>query len=196
VANNSGTSAYLTRRVVQGMPYLGVGLGAQSFTDTSISYNSGAVGKNLSPYFKKIDQEKLPIQDLYDLPRAHMMAKMIAVSFYFGEVNLSYFKEKFNMTFEQAYAPAIQYALQRGLMEYTDSDNGLELIEQANSTFGAHNRRCFSLTEKGAEHFNGTIALFFAPSVQGHIMKLEDSIAHSFSTHQELEEEMSPHTIR
>lgn len=159
----TGTSAYLTRRVIQGMPYLGLGLGAQSFTHSTISYNSGAVGKNLSPYLRDIEKGILPIQDLYHLSSAHMMAKMIAVSFYFGEINLSAFREKFAIDLESAYPAAVDYLLQQGLMHYTESENGAELE--------GRDKRSLSLTELGAKHFNGSIALFFAPSVQDYLIR-------------------------
>lgn len=163
-SGNTGTSAYLTRRVIEGAPYLGIGLGAQTFTHTSISYNDGAASKSIAPYRKSVLENRLPIQDLYDLPAAHMMAKMIAVSFYFGEVNLSAFLEKFGCTLESAFADAVSYALARGLMKYTDSENGPEL---------SRSRQSLSLTEEGARHFNGTIALFFAPSVQSILLSGE-----------------------
>lgn len=158
----TGTSGYLTRRVVKGMPYLGVGLGAQTFTHSTIAYNSGAVGKNLSPYLRDVAKNVLPIQDLYHLPAAHMMAKMVAVSFYFGEVNLTAFEHKFGVTLEQAYPAAVQYALHEGLMEYARSENGSELPDYSPDVL--------RLTPYGAEHFNGTIALFFAPSVQSYLL--------------------------
>ncbi len=162
LAGDTGTSAYLTRRVIKGTPYLGVGLGAQSFTSSTISYNSGSVGKNLAPYLKDVASNRLPLQDLYHLPRAHMMAKMIAVSFYFGEINLAAFYARFGITLEAAYPQATLFALQEGLMHYTDSVNGAELNDL--------DHRSLSLTEKGARHFNGTIALFFAPSVQHYLL--------------------------
>ncbi len=162
IQRETGTSAYLTRRVITGQPYLGLGLGAQTYSPTTIAYNSGAAGKNLSPYLRDIDKGVLPIQDLYALPHAHMMAKMIAVSFYFGEINLAAFKERFGLTLEEAYPAAVEFALQQGLMHYTQSENGTEIP----LTGGA----CLSLTEEGAKHFNGTIALFFAPSVQAYLL--------------------------
>ena len=158
IEGDTGTSGYLTRRVVKGTPYLGVGLGAQTFTHSTIAYNSGAVGKNLSPYLRDVAKEILPIQDLYHLPAAHMMAKMVAVSFYFGEINLAAFEDKFGITLELAYPAAVEYVLQQRLMEYADSENGSKLP--------GHAPAVLRLTPHGAEHFNGTIALFFAPSVQ------------------------------
>mgnify|MGYP001576475673 CR=1 FL=1 len=98
IKNDTGTSTYLTKRVIHGRSYLGLGLGAQSFTDNTISYNAGSIGKNLSPYLNKTNSKILPIQDLYHLPKIQMTAKMIAVSFYFGEINLFAFKEKFKIS--------------------------------------------------------------------------------------------------
>jgi oxygen-independent coproporphyrinogen-3 oxidase len=144
-----GTSDYLTRRVVDGMPYLGIGLGAQSFSHTTISYNDGAAGKNLTPYRRAIEAERLPLQDFYDLPRVQMMAKMAAVSFYFGEIDRAAFAAKFGETIEEAFPAEVDFVRRRGLMH--DGD------------------RALSLTPEGAQHFNGVIALFFAPSVQAYL---------------------------
>lgn len=76
VPGDVGTSRYLARRVVEGMPYLGVGLGAQSFTETTISYSLGAADKRLGAYVRAVHDGVLPLQDLYDLPERHAMAKM------------------------------------------------------------------------------------------------------------------------
>lgn len=163
IAGDTGTSAYLARRVISGAPYLGLGLGAQTFTDSTISYNSGAAGKNLAPYLRDVEKGNLPIQDLYHLPAVHMMAKMVAVSFYFGEINLAAFENKFGISLEGAYPKAVDYAVEQGLMEYTRSTNGAEIP--------GLNHQSLSLTTKGAKHFNGTIALFFAPSVQSYLLR-------------------------
>ncbi len=168
---DTGTSTYLTKRVICGTPYLGIGLGAQSFTHTSISYNSGSAGKNLSPYINRIQNNEIPIQDFYDLPATQMMAKMIAVSFYFGEINLYAFESKFGVKLEIAYPDAVPFVLSEGLMEYTSSQNGSELSLENGSSYP---KDCLSLTEKGALHFNGTIALFFAPSIQSYLIGLKE----------------------
>ncbi|AFM10903.1 coproporphyrinogen-III oxidase family protein [Turneriella parva] len=173
-SGDTGTSKYLTHRVIEGRPYLGLGLGAQTYSPTTIAYNSGAAGKNLTPYLRDIEKGLLPIQDLYDLPAAHMMAKMIAVSFYFGEINLTAFKERFGQNLEEAYGPAVEFAISEGLMSYTESVNGREIALSG--------KTCLSLTEKGARHFNGTIALFFAPSVQGYLIRPSSTSGPASST--------------
>ncbi len=147
-----GTSDYLTTRVIDGTPYLGLGLGAQSLSHVTLSYNSGAAGKNLTQYQQKIEAGRLPLQDLYHLSREAAMGKMISVSFYFGEINLASFRRKFGLTLEQAFPDAVAFVLQRGLMEYTDTT--------------------LHLTPEGAHYVNGVIALFYAPAVQEHLLKL------------------------
>lgn len=151
VPQDTGTSDYIAKRVVQGMPYLGLGLGAQTFTDTTISYNDGAVAKNLMPYFRSVDAGQLPLQDFYQLPLVHMMAKMICVSFYFGEVNRAAFTRKFGVSLEAAYAAEIAFAVENGLMEWTPET--------------------LTMTVKGEDHFSGLCALFHAPSIKGYLLE-------------------------
>lgn len=151
IEGDVGTSSYLARRVQDGMPYLGLGLGAQSFTHTTISYNDGAVGKNLYPYHRSLARGRLPLQDLYDLPRAQMMGKMCAVSFYFGEIRRQSFRAKFGVSLEEAYPAAVAFVRSRGLMQETAD--------------------ALSLTPEGAAAVNGVIALFFAPKVQRYLVE-------------------------
>jgi oxygen-independent coproporphyrinogen-3 oxidase len=146
LADDVGTSAYLRRRVVEGMPYLGLGLGAQSFTHTTIAYNDGAVGKNLLPYRRSIARRRLPFQDLYDLPARQMMGKMCAVSFYFGEIDREAFRAKFGVELQDVFADEMAFLLRHGLMEQAE--------------------RTLRLTPQGARDVPGVIALFFAPAVQ------------------------------
>jgi len=159
----TGTSDYISRRVVEGMPYLGLGLGAQTFTHHTISYNDGAVGKNLLPYLRAIEAGQLPLQDLYHLPRIHMMAKMVCVSFYFGAVHRASFLHKFGMAIERAYASAVEFAVRHGWMEL--------------------NPEYLAITELGERHFSGLCALFHAPSVQRHLLERDPDAAEDMKLH-------------
>ena len=152
LAGDPGTSDYLTARVIDGTPYLGLGLGAQSLSHVTLSYNAGAAGKDLKLYQQKIEAGRLPLQDLYHLSREAAMGKMISVSFYFGEVNLASFERKFAITLEQAFPDEVAFVVQCGLMEYTDST--------------------LRLTPDGAQQVNGVIALFYAPAVKQHLLGL------------------------
>lgn len=149
-----GTSAYLTERVIESTPYLGLGLGAQTFTNNILAYNLGAAEKRLVRYMRAISSGQLPIQDLYHLPRAEAIAKMISVSFYFGQVTLAAFSQKFGIRLEDWFPDEIAFVLENGLMEYA----GLVI----------------RLTEKGARHFNGVIALFYSDRVKEHLLQLEE----------------------
>lgn len=164
--DRTGTSTYLTHRVIEGTPYLGLGLGAQTFTHTTIAYNEGSVGKNLLPHRRAVLDGRLPIQDLYELPQAHMMAKFVAVAFYFGEIDRTAFAQKFGRSVDDAYGPQLAYAKGEGLMHETMGQCGT--------------RPAVSLTAKGAAHFAGTIALFFAPSVQHYLLERDPETATDF----------------
>jgi len=149
--NDPGTSDYLTNRVTKGEPYLGLGLGAQSLSHHTLAYNRGAGPKRIEPYAAFIEAGRLPIQDLYHLPPAAAMAKMISVSFYFGEINLRHFEQKFGCALESQFPAEVDFVLKEHLMEYRGD--------------------CLSLTKRGAKAYNGVIALFYAPAVKQHLLE-------------------------
>ena len=153
VPNDVGTSDYLTERVVKGTPYLGLGLGAQSMSPYTLSYNLGAATKSLAPYLRAVDAGRLPLQDLYHLPLEVAMAKMIAVSFYFGQIHLESFRRKFGVALEERFAPEVAFVLREGLMEYAGP--------------------ALRLTPAGARDWNGCVALFYAGAVQEYLIHLE-----------------------
>jgi oxygen-independent coproporphyrinogen-3 oxidase len=164
VPGDVGTSSYLARRVKEGLPYLGLGLGAQSFTDSTIAYNDGAASKSLPPYLRSVEAGRLPIQDLYDLPAVHAMGKMISVSFYFGEIHLPSFERKFGVPLESAYSAAVDFVLREGLMELTQEET-------------------LRLTPAGCDHKNGVHALFYAPSIQRYLLSRDPERAEDFERH-------------
>jgi oxygen-independent coproporphyrinogen-3 oxidase len=152
IAGDPGTSDYLTTRVIDGTPYLGLGLGAQSLSEVTLSYNAGAASKNLQLYQQKLEAGRLPLQDLYHLSRAAAIGKMISVAFYFGEISLASFQRKFGVMVEEVFPHEVAFVLQQGLMEYTDTT--------------------LRLTTAGARQVNGVIALFYAPAVKEHLLQL------------------------
>lgn len=152
VAGDPGTSAYLTERVVWSMPYLGLGLGAQTFTNNLLAYNHGAVTKRMERYIQAIQAGELPIQDLYHLPLSEAMAKMISVSFYFGEIHLGAFRQRFGLELEQCFPDEIAFVLEHGLMKY--------------------HGQTLRLTTEGANVINGVIALFYSKRVKAHVLSL------------------------
>nr|WP_319397657.1 radical SAM protein [uncultured Carboxylicivirga sp.] len=147
-----GTSDYLTKRVIDGIPYVGLGLGAQSFGNDYLAYNSGAANKQLAKYKQKIDSNRLPIQDLYQLDQQESIAKMVSVAFYFGFVDIAAFKKRFNLSFTEYFKDEVNFVLNEKLMEM----NGNRLI----------------LTNRGADYINGVIPLFYSDRSKTELIQL------------------------
>jgi oxygen-independent coproporphyrinogen-3 oxidase len=152
VPGDPGTSEYLTERVVWSTPYLGVGLGAQTFTNNLLAYNHGAASKRMERYLQAIQANELPIQDLYHLPLGDAIGKMISVSFYFGQIHLDAFRQHFGMELEVRFPKEVAFVLEQGFMEY-----------QGNT---------LRLTPDGAKVVNGVIALFYSNRVKKYLVEL------------------------
>lgn len=155
--DDNGTSDYLTRRVIEGTPYLGLGLGAQSFGMDYQAYNAGAASKRLEQYREKIQRGEFPIQDLYCLPLAETMAKMISVAFYFGFIDRQAFRRRFRCDLEETFRREIAYVLEQGLMEWSGE------------------RLC--LTNRGADYINGIIPLFYSQRAKVELQALAAGVA-------------------
>jgi oxygen-independent coproporphyrinogen III oxidase len=154
VANNYGTSDYLTRRVVEGVPYVGMGLGAQSFGVDYLAYNDGAANKQIKLYKKKIEEGKFPIQDIYKLPLSESISKVISVAFYFGFIDLTAFKKRFNIELHENFEREIEFLLNHELMEMKDN----RLL----------------LTSRGADYINGIIPLFYSERAKQELLELSN----------------------
>lgn len=108
-------------------------------------------------YEAALNRGELPIQDLYALSLPASIGKFVSVSFYFGGVDYSSFKRNFGKTFEETFEDEVTFVLERGYMERASGNGGTGLF----------------LTKSGVENFNGVIALFYAPSVQSHLIALQ-----------------------
>lgn len=142
VKNDYGTSDYLTKRVIKGTPYVGMGLGAQSFGMNYLAYNLGAAEKRMERYRKAINEGKLPFQDIYRLPQDETIAKMVSVAFYFAFVDMDAFYKRFGVDFREKFAEEVKFVLDNGLMEIKEN-------------------RIY-LTERGSDYINGIIPLFYS----------------------------------
>ena len=144
IENDYGTSDYLTTRVINGTPYVGMGLGAQSFGMNYLAYNLGAADKKMERYKAAINQGILPFQDIYCLPLEESIAKMVSVAFYFAFIDLKAFKKRFGIEFESRFSEELKFVLDNNLMELRDD-------------------RVY-LTERGSDYINGVIPLFYSDS--------------------------------
>jgi len=152
IDNDYGTSDYLTKRVIDGVPYVGLGLGAQSFGNDYLAYNSGAANKQLIKYKEQIDNNQIPIQDLYSLDIQESIAKMVSVAFYFGFVDLKAFEKRFNLSFTEHFKSEVDFVLKEKLMEINDDR--------------------IMLTNRGADYINGIIPLFYSERSKAELIEL------------------------
>lgn len=152
IEDDYGTSDYLTKRVIEGMPYVGLGLGSQSFGNDYLAYNSGAINKQLVKYKQQIDKNQIPIQDIYRLDIQESIAKMVSVAFYFGFVDLNAFEKRFNLSFVEHFKNEVNFVLKEKLMEITEG----RLL----------------LTNRGADYINGIIPLFYSERSKVELIEL------------------------
>ena len=146
VEGDYGTSDYLTKRVIEGVPYVGMGLGAQSFGMNYLAYNLGAAEKRMDRYKAAIEAGRLPLQDIYRLPLEETVAKMVSVAFYFAFIDLEAFSKRFGIRLEEMFPEAVKFVLENRLMEHRDG-------------------RLY-LTDRGADYINGVIPLFYSQRSQ------------------------------
>ncbi|MBE5863511.1 MAG: radical SAM protein [Lachnospiraceae bacterium] len=143
IPGDLGTSSYLTRRVVNVTSYVGFGLGAQSFVGNYLAYNLGCADHKLEKYFKAIDEGRLPINDIADMPISEVRAKAISVMFYFGFISMKAYQKRFGEDFRDVWYRQIRFLKENQLMEFVDEDT-------------------FMLTDYGAAHLYGIIPLFYS----------------------------------
>lgn len=153
VEGDYGTSDYLTKRVIEGVPYVGLGLGAQSFGHQYLAYNSGAATKTLKNYFENIENGEFPIQDIYPLPLSEAISKMISVAFYFAFLDLDNFKKRFNIDFLEYFKDEVEFLTSRGLIEIKDN--------------------VMIVTEKGVENVGGVIPMFYTKESREELMNMK-----------------------
>ena len=143
IEGDMGTSSYLTKRVIDSTSYVGFGLGAQSFVGNYLAYNLGCADHKLNKYFDALDNNRLPINDIADMPISEVRAKAISVMFYFGFISMKAYKNRFNEDFRQVYNTQIRFLQDNYLMQFVDDDT-------------------FMLTDYGAAHLYGIIPLFYS----------------------------------
>ena len=143
IPGDLGTSSYLTRRVVNVTSYVGFGLGAQSFVGNYLAYNLGCADHRLEKYFQAIDEGRLPINDIADMPISEVRAKAISVMFYFGFISMKAYQKRFGEDFRTVWREQIRFLTENQLMEFVDEDT-------------------FMLTDYGAAHLYGIIPLFYS----------------------------------
>ncbi|MDR3287502.1 MAG: radical SAM protein [Prevotellaceae bacterium] len=152
IKNDYGTSNYLTNRVINATPYLGLGAGAQSFGLHYLSYNQGAANKRISSYIESVNNGKFPIQDIYELPEQELIAKAISVMFYFGFIDLNSFKTRFGKNLCNEFADEIEYLKLWNLITIDDKQ--------------------LTITRNGVNHLGGVIPMFYSDRSKNELMNM------------------------
>ena len=113
--DETGTSLYFQGRLLDGLPYLGLGSSASSLVGDGWWFAPHRVGK----WLDAIDHGgTLPQEDVYRLPIEERMAKYILLTLSFGILDPSRFLGVFREALEVRYGRALRHALDRGWIEY------------------------------------------------------------------------------
>jgi oxygen-independent coproporphyrinogen-3 oxidase len=111
ISDETGPSAYFERRLLDGMPYLGLGNYASSLIGEQWWFAPYRVGDWLAAVE---GGSVLPVGDSYHLPTAEVMAKYLLLSLSFGVIDPVRFRSRFDCALSDQFADALTYAIDRG----------------------------------------------------------------------------------
>lgn len=132
-----GLSSYLRERMLNGAPYKGFGLSAQSMSSVGLSYNTGKAA-SLDPSL--LSAESYPEEYTYRLPRKELAAKYMAISAYNGSFSLDRLKS-FGVE-KETLDETLDFCFSNGLL-----------------SIGKEARVC--VTKKGFKHYGALFSLFY-----------------------------------
>ena len=112
-AGETGTSAYFEGRLLDGLPYLGLGNYATSLRGNMWSFNA----QNVGDYTKLISENANPVEFFYELPTAEAQAKYALYSLNYGFIDESRFAKRFGAQFGETYRKELELALGAGWLE-------------------------------------------------------------------------------
>ena len=113
-ADETGTSACFEGRLLDGLPYLGVGNYASTLRGNHWSFNAYAVGD----YVSRIKAGTNPCEYYYELPQAEAQAKYVLYSLNYGFIDEARFRRRFGITLAEAYPRELDFALTSGLLKH------------------------------------------------------------------------------
>jgi len=110
----TGTSPYFEGRLLQGLPYVGLGSYASSLVGSRWWFAPYAT----SAFVSAIDSgDVLPAGDAYILPPAERMAKSVLAMLNFGVLHREHFATQFGTTIDAAFPRALDVAIAEGWLE-------------------------------------------------------------------------------
>lgn len=138
--NDKGLSSYLRKRTTEFIPYLGLGIGAQTMTREYLSYNFGKNSFDLAGYITEAGKGT-PVEYYYKLPDEETAAKYIAISFYLGYINYPLLSARMGFDFLSLYRQQIDFLLEQDFINI-DAEK-------------------ITLTRRGYRKYHGIITLFY-----------------------------------
>ena len=128
-ADETGTSPYFEGRLLDGLPFLGVGNYATSLIGDQwwfAPYSTGA-------WLERVEAgETAPCGDSYRLPRGELIAKQVLFSLSFGRLDPVRFEATHGVSLWEACGPAVDRALKEGWLVPHESGE----LRIAETTFG------------------------------------------------------------
>jgi oxygen-independent coproporphyrinogen-3 oxidase len=116
-AEETGTSACFEGRLLDGLPYLGVGNYASSLRGNHWSFNAYSVGD----YVSRIKAGANPCEYYYELPQIEAQAKYLLYSLNYGFIDEARFQRRFGIPLTEAYPHELDFALSSGLLKHLGS---------------------------------------------------------------------------
>lgn len=111
--HETGTSAYFEGRLLDGLPYLGLGNYATSLRGMRWAFNV----RNTRAYLRQVAEQASTTEDCYDLPPDEVMAKQVLLSLNFGSIDPARFARQFGVCFEAVFAEALECAVSAGWLQ-------------------------------------------------------------------------------
>ena len=111
--DETGTSACFEGRLLDGLPYLGVGNYASSLRGNHWSFNAYSVGD----YVQRINTGQNPCEYYYELPKIEAQAKYLLYSLNYGFIDEDRFLRRFGLSLAEAYPQELAHSLSAGLMQ-------------------------------------------------------------------------------
>jgi len=109
----TGTSAYSEGRLLDGLPYLGLGNYATSLRGNLWSFNT----QDVKDYRMRVSAGRNPVEFFYEIPVAEAQAKYALYSLNFGFIDELRFEQRFGVRFTETYARELDAAIDAGWLE-------------------------------------------------------------------------------
>ncbi len=122
ISDETGTSAYFEGRLLDGLPYVGLG----NYASSLIADRWWFAPYRIGDWLHAVESgASLPAADSYQLPVAEAMAKYLLLSLSFGVIDPVRFQTRFGCAFTEVYEQPLAIALEKGWLREQNGVFGL-----------------------------------------------------------------------